>query len=241
MGALRSHGTGWIGRQEEEMGEGPCPEDSFGRYARGGAGRARRSGVLCRRLGIALAMALVLAPVLARGEEPSSVTEGARVRVTAWSLKLHYASGVVNSLGRDTLTLLRDRGSDLRLVPFSAISRLELSSGRRGHAWAGIGLGLLVGAVAGGAIGAAASEGGEWGDLDVAVGVAGGAVGGMIVGGVVGALIKSERWVRVRRIGDAKVGIGVMGSGRPRVSLVVVRRDAPSAARRYRRWRARRG
>ncbi|MGE5180392.1 MAG: hypothetical protein ACM3PF_15005 [Bacteroidota bacterium] len=83
-------------------------------------------------------------------------------------------------------------------VAVVSVTSLERSAGKHGHAWTGIGIGLLVGVGVGALIGSQYAEDDPgFGGLHIAVGAIGGGAAGMLVGGVVGASIRTERWIPV--------------------------------------------
>ena len=153
----------------------------------------------------------------------SAVAPGARVRITAPYLDREI--GTLIALTADTLLARGPRGDTLA-VPVAAISRLEVSRGRRKHTWRGAGIGLLVGTAAGAAISAATYHESDRscpatdsfcgfdvspdrGETVIAGAVLGGALGAA-VGGVVGASRRKEAW-RVVPLDRPRVGLAPFG------------------------------
>jgi hypothetical protein len=76
--------------------------------------------------------------------------------------------------------------------PRATVERLEVSRGRKGHFWLGLGAGAVVGLAAGKILADATAESGD----QIGAGVVGVGVwlGATAAGGITGALIRTERW-----------------------------------------------
>lgn len=146
--------------------------------------------VLTAALSASAAAAQTSLPPPPPGDDVLSLRIGDRVRVwSADTAPLTAAVGIVNASNHEGLALMINKR--VRLLPFTALRKLEVRRGRR-HAR----LGALVGAVAG----ATASlfledlldrdlETWEW-----AVGVAAFTAGGAGLGGAVGYYVRTHRW-----------------------------------------------
>jgi hypothetical protein len=149
--------------------------------------RAHRFGTL---------LAATAALLSAWAVEAQPLRPGDRVRVTAPPLGLDARSGALVLLDSENLVL---DGSQRLTIPIDAVTRIEVSEGRRGNA----GKGALIGAGAALAVGlvvfSKAEGGGHCSGSEegtgfclayLGTGVALGAVGGLIVG----LAIRTERW-----------------------------------------------
>lgn len=178
----------------------------------------------------AVTAVLLVAPVLgvvqAKGQD--TVTIGTRVRVLAPGIAEGSIVGVVLSTDGDDLLVRREGNTGSITLPRAAISRLEVSRGKRSKAKGAL-IGGVIGAGAGAAIGAA-----SWGcNGDVGCELArdlvfeskGGYVAGYSalgagVGALAGVLLtRGEKWqiVTTRRValrflitGDRALGIGLV-------------------------------
>jgi len=105
-------------------------------------------------------------------------------------------SGTVIVLRGDTLIL--SAGSATKTHRLSAVTRIEVSRGRRSHGLTGAVIGAPVGAVAGLAILTLANGAWVCGDYEIGAlcgAVAGGGViGGALLGALVGGAVKTDRW-----------------------------------------------
>lgn len=127
----------------------------------------------------------------------SLVAPGSRARLLAPEVAGQAIQGTVAETGLESVVILSSRGGERQTVPWRAITRLEVSTGRHGHAVKG----LLIGAAAGMALSVVApkcvnegcsSEAG----FDAAFAVAYG-LGGSLWGGLIGAMVKTENWSAV--------------------------------------------
>lgn len=137
---------------------------------------------------VALGLAIGSGVVAAAEEGP--IRTGARLRVTTATSPA--VVGTLASRDATTLTLATDGNDAPRRLDLSAITRLEVSRGRKSHWLAG----LLVGAAAGAAFGAYACSGSG---LDCSEGETAPAIAylgaiGAASGALVGALIRTTRW-----------------------------------------------
>jgi len=128
---------------------------------------------------------------------------GSRVRVSILvpdSTGFHSSDRVVGSLlsyGASTIQV--DPGPIV--IPWAAVAKLELSTGRHGNAGRGARYGALIGLVAGVVVGVTQGrkEGGGEGNEDLAEegGVVlglGGLLAGLGIGALIGGRLKSEDW-----------------------------------------------
>jgi hypothetical protein len=154
-----------------------------------------------RNIILAIAVFTLVSPARAVTQEFLWLKPDAKVRVTAPAVGLSERIGRVQELNGDTLVVQVDamRKGRLRLemldVPMSSITKLDVTTGRRGHWLEGAGIGFLFGVVMGAASGDDppdqwfASSAGEKAGM-------GGLVFGLIGAGI-GALIKSDKWAEV--------------------------------------------
>ena len=122
---------------------------------------------------------------------------GSRVRVSSAILGVGRQVGTIRSLSRDSLVL--QRGGTTAAIAISDISRIEVSTGRKTHAAAHAGGGLLIGGLVGIAFGALTFEEnsliGPQTRSESAF-LAGAVLGGLgAIIGFVGGSIPSEKWV----------------------------------------------
>ena len=155
---------------------------------------------------IVLSMVALLATFsFAWGQDTSVVVPGARIRITELgSGENGRRAGTVVTVGKDTIALRLDRDEATVPISIARITQVEVSQGRQGHTFKGMGLGSLAGAGAGALVGAS-SCGTCGGGEDVAAdrllntlawaGIGAGV--GMLVGGVIGAVHKNEKWETV--------------------------------------------
>lgn len=136
---------------------------------------------------------LLLAGIIGRplaGQQPMVPDSGVRVRVSAPGER---AAGQLLRLSRDSVFVQAGPGGLPRAWDRGSVVRLEVSRGRRGHFWLGLGAGTVIGLVAGKLAADAFAEDGD----PITAGVSGVAIwaGATVAGGVAGALIRTERWL----------------------------------------------
>jgi len=163
-----------------------------------------------------LALLLLLATFGVAGAQPAlvEVEQGSRVRVSILVPQGADSTGF-NSRDQVTGTLLRYDASTMMIedtpaIPWTAVSRLELSAGRHGNAGRGMIYGALIGLLAGVVTGATIGRdenGGENSDnleseFSVGFGLAGLLVGGGI-GAIVGGASKTDDWQDVMLVNPA--------------------------------------
>ena len=162
---------------------------------------------------VAIVAATALPPAI--GAQPYSragIDVGKRVRVTTPGVpgRDRYAGRVV-AIGADSLTLYRDGAPAPTAIPFTSITKVEVSRGRHPNGWRGAGLGLVGGAAVGTVVGLITHKKGrgecyflagctpdyrpEEG-IDPGGGAVLGATGGLIVGAIAGRFIRTEKWAR---------------------------------------------
>ena len=129
----------------------------------------------------AIALPLLLAPSLSVAQRPDSLVTGQR------------------ALDGSNLHIRARSNNAAFVIPTTSITRLSSPAGRRGHFWAGAGIGALGGALLGGVIKSTTEL-----YLDnytrtqarsdaIKAGVILGGTAGFLLGGVIGALIRSDR------------------------------------------------
>ncbi len=175
-------------------------------------------------------LSLVVALTLPRGlpaQVAPPLEPGSRIRV---SLARAGYDASVRKVGRllavrqDSLFLEVAGTNDSTVVLLPQVSRIEVSSGRRGHTLEGIGIGALAGAGVGALIGLASGDDPPgWfsfsaGDKAVVGGVAFGILGSVI--GAIGGSTPTDSWVNVpvRRV---NVGLFPMRSGGAALGVTV--------------------
>ncbi len=178
-----------------------------------GSAFARRARLLASGLGTALLLATVAS---AANAQASTVAPGDRIRLRAPEVVSGRLTGTVLSASRDTLTVSDDGRT--RVVPVSAITQLERSSGRSGGAGArkgllwGTGIGLGLALLYTGFSDPACAEGTD-DCVSTATGFAVWTGLGAAVGLVVGAARGSEQWERV------PIGVAVLRGGTPALAM----------------------
>lgn len=121
-------------------------------------------------------------------QEPAIPDSGSRVRV--WTAA-RRATGELVRLSADSVVLKPSDARPLRAWPRETVDRLEVSRGRRGHFWLGLGIGAGVGLLAGGIVAGASSDQLGAGGTGAIVWAA-----STVLGGTVGAMVRTERWGR---------------------------------------------
>lgn len=141
-------------------------------------------------------------------EYPPAFAPGTRARASLVG-ENGTVVGTVVSVDADFLTLVTENQRSVSL-PRDDVAKLEISTGRKGHAlW-----GALIGAGAGALIGLAEGADDCVGDECYTRGenVAYGALGAGMIGALVGALYRTDRWVTVPSTG-IRVGVDVTPRG----------------------------
>jgi hypothetical protein len=141
---------------------------------------------------VGLLALLLLTPLAGAAAQDVPLQPGRRVRVTVPSAAVSGQQATFQRVSGDTLVL------SSASYAVNDVTRLDVSTGRHGHPWTGMLIGLLGGAAAGAGIAAAAYDSNEdFYALVVLVGAGIGAGSGLLVGAVAGALIKTERWEEI--------------------------------------------
>ncbi len=155
-----------------------------------------RRGPTTARIAASMVIAASLLPVGEARAEPESgrpptITVGSKVRLRAPTVVKGRIEGTVSKLGEEFLVVVRpDHGP--QTISRQAITRLEVSTGRRRQALKGMRNGAVIGGVW------MATACGLYADCDGwASPIAGGALAGALVGVGIGALMKSDRWQSV--------------------------------------------
>ena len=155
------------------------------------------------RSAAAFALLLAFSATVARGEEPSrtmsgaaSLVVGSRLRVTAPGVSPQPIVGTLVEMSEREVVISLS-SSDRKAIPRSAMTLVERSEGRKGHAVKG----LLIGGATGlgwVAIAVAAGPGGDGDGTSFAV-VVGSIITGAaaLIGAGIGASIRTERWTPV--------------------------------------------
>lgn len=144
--------------------------------------------------------------------------EGDRVRVEHGG---QQTTGLLTSIDDFSLTL--DSGSQALVIQRTDVTKIEVSTGRKGHtltgALVGTATGVLVGVIANAADDSEDNVGEEIADdvLGPSVTIGLGIVGGL-TGALVGYLIKSDQWSETALSG-ATLGIAPLRNGRLQVSV----------------------
>lgn len=149
------------------------------------------------RTSILALFALGMAVPPAAAQQSSSLTPGARLRVTLLGPGPRIQVGYLRAMDDSTLTL--GTAGSATAIPLASIDHLELSRGRKLSVPGGV-AGLLLGAAAGGTLGCLANKDSYGvfcaGQDDTKLIV--GAVLGGAAGATLGALLfRRERWVLV--------------------------------------------
>ncbi len=150
--------------------------------------RTNRATPMSVRALLGIVLCLVARQGLYGQGAPSRLMLGARVRV--WAQERQYI-GTLTGISDDFVWLTS--GGPVVLARHT-VRRVDVSTGKRGHFWVGLGSGTLVGLGAGLAVSSSCDCGGS-----IERGVAGAGIwlGGTVAGAVIGALWKSERWTQV--------------------------------------------
>jgi hypothetical protein len=147
---------------------------------------------------------LAALPGIARADEPidglAPLVVGSRVRLQAPSVVAGRVEGLVLAIDDDALVVGSDHAAAVR-VPRDAVARLEVSTGRRGHALQGMAIGGAIGGAAFGVIDQQEYCAEYYDPLEkcpsraemVGIGVFGGAAWGLLIG----HLTKGDRWSKV--------------------------------------------
>jgi hypothetical protein len=158
----------------------------------------RRTSAVC------IAVVLAAASGIAKADEPidtlGPVVVGSRVRLLAPSVVADRIEGLVLDIDDDALLVGSDHAPPVR-VPRDAVARLEVSTGRRGHALQGMVIGGAASGLLFGVIDQQEYCAEYYDPLDkcpsraemVGIGVFGGAVWGLLIG----HLMKGDRWSAV--------------------------------------------
>ncbi|MGD2152448.1 MAG: hypothetical protein PVG79_04220 [Gemmatimonadales bacterium] len=136
-------------------------------------------------------------PALAQTDAAAGVNVGDRVRVRAQTLYGPLV-GAVTALSADTLHIQIEQQATTVAIPLAAVTRIEVSRGRKSNFLRGVALGGVVGALAGVFAGFITGEDSMLTPPEAAL--ACGTVGagaGALVGGIIGAATGTDRWVAV--------------------------------------------
>jgi hypothetical protein len=155
----------------------------------------RKESVMKRILAGSLSLALAVPTAAAVAQEPPEVTPGTRVRISAPTVAKKHFVGTITAWDPENLTMTSDKGPIV--LPRGAVSRLELSRGRKSRgrkALLGAGIGAAAGALVGFAHGSdppgssiVAFDAGTYALTFGALGAAAGALIGV-------AITPGERW-----------------------------------------------
>ena len=174
-------------------------------------GETSRRGPIATSVLTACALVLTGGP-RAAAEQPEGVAPGDRVRVAAPQLWREPVVGRLLDVGPETLSLELPGGNGPEAIPRSAVTRLEVSRGRKSQA----GRGALVGLAIGGAATMLLTFGDYSSDVHgdpnlLAIGAAL-AGGGAAVGGAIGWAIKTDQWEDVTQR-PVQVGVSPIPGG----------------------------
>ena len=172
-------------------------------------GRTEGVSLSARSLGVGiLLLTRAIGPDVA-AQDAGQLAPGARVRVWVSEMPDESRTGTLVERRRDTLlVLVAQAHADTLRFPFSAVTRLDVSTGVRSHVGSGVKYGLLAGAGTGALAGllycgsdpGCSGSGHEEGDqtlIFMAGGALAGAVTGLVVGAIVGSGIRTEQWQEV--------------------------------------------
>jgi len=177
-----------------------------------------------------LACALVLVSPVARvSAQIAEVQPGARVRLRAPGIVAGRYTGVVLSRSADSVTVSRAAGQSV-VVPFAAVSALEISRGKsrmkgagKGTLWGGGSMALLFASLPGSTKECrSTSSGTRCTNLSVGESMLIGATGGAFWGALIGALIGAERWERADMPARVTLMPGTDGRGMQAVLRVTL-------------------
>jgi hypothetical protein len=147
----------------------------------------------------ALALVTTLVAVPAGLAQAPSLTPGARIRMSALGYEIKNRPGTLVRVTPDSLTIDFRRNAPPVTVPLDALTRLDVSTGKRRQAgfWRGAGIGFLITGAIVGAVALSARECGE--DCQVPLLIYGGSglVLGTVLGGIIGARKAPDRWEAV--------------------------------------------
>jgi hypothetical protein len=135
------------------------------------------------------------------GDSPPAMKAGEKVRLTPADPGSRRLTGTVLEVQPDALVIKFKRNGQFERVPFSALGRLEVARGRRGHSQAGALVGLVPGFAFGyllGSVVGCIDQGSNCNGFGA--GLVGGAyVGGVtaLAGGLIGLAIRTDRWNEV--------------------------------------------
>jgi hypothetical protein len=176
---------------------------------------------LCPSVVVVACSLLALSAEARSHEQPASllpVSVGSRVRLQAPMVVLGRIEGTVIKLDGKSLLVAGSERTPVS-VPRQAITQLEVSHGRHGHALLGMGMGAAIGAVLGAAVGSTGCVPAVGcGDSYSGGAAALGALGGGLWGAGIGALIRTERWSAVP-LGQVGVSLGPPRRGGFRLSV----------------------
>jgi hypothetical protein len=149
---------------------------------------------------VVAALVLVLGGFQTLTAQVPNPPSGTRVRVTAPDVSPKPLVGVVNSVSRDTIRL-RTRGDVMISIPWSQVTHLESSRGRKRPMWsktAPLWLTASVGG-AGALVGYAASSDDDFFGRGFGAAIAGGLGGalGLLVGTGLAIGVRQDRWIPV--------------------------------------------
>ena len=145
-------------------------------------------------IGSFLALALLTAGTLPA--QQLGLTEGTRVRIHTAGAAIPV-TGTIAYRAPDGVAVLR-APSDTAYVPLAAITRVDVSTGRRSNAGRGAKVGGLIGVGLGALLGMAAmaEDDGyfDYGAEAIPTGMLGGGLLGVTAGVIIGALSSREQW-----------------------------------------------
>lgn len=163
---------------------------------------------------ITAASLLLVSPVLAQEPELGDRVRLQTADVEGWWYGAYQ--GVT-----DGRILVRPEGHEVFEFPIGKVARLEVYEGRRGHALAGLGLGLVGGTLLGAGLCTALCEEGLFEkEESIAMAAVAGALTGTLVGGVLGATVwRKDKWEPVELHVQTAVAVGATGRFGVRVSI----------------------
>lgn len=130
----------------------------------------------------------------AASEQDEGIAPGTRIRLSASQLGAEPLVGTLLEIGPETLSLELPGGGGPQTIPRSAVTRLEVSRGRKSQAGRGALVGLAVGGAATMLLTFGDYSSDVHGDLNLLAIGAGLAAGGAAIGGLIGWARKAEQW-----------------------------------------------
>ena len=176
-----------------------------------------------RRHFLIIALAFASSAVAGRVLAQQYVSAGARVRVVDTGTHASLLKGTFVRVAADSVFVTASDSTAFMML--GGPHQLQVSGGRHGHPFKGMGIGFVAGAGLGAIIGSATYSDSDCADaffcnkkINTGVDAIGGALLGLLVGGIVGASVKTEKW---RSIDHRTVRVAVVPSRSRTLQLAV--------------------